>query len=441
MHRKSILPTACILIICCSLSIFHTLADSNNYSINIVMIEDTNIADINSDLDLSEDGQFAIVSSRYGVGGDWAILYEIPEAFSGETEIKWNITQPDMEIPSISLTDDGTRAIMATYPQPGGDEPYYYVYGYSNSATTELWTIPGHSLSNAKITGNGEYVIFETYNSGISNLVFWELATETTKWNYSIPAGYYVPYLDINTDGSVIAAVLSKETLVCFGKDSVVPLWNKTLYTGAESNYFSGITVSDDGSTIATSFSISGVGEEILMYDSESGEELWTSPFEVSARCYALSATGDLLAGSRPLWSSTDNKIAFFNRSSNEAAWEIDMGSTTVFCCDVSADGKLGVLGCDGGRIIIVDCEAGTVLVDQDTKSTIGRVEISGDGSFALAYSSNGFLYGYKITSPILTTTVNDNPLDILSTDMQIGFIGGFVLLAVVWFVISRLRK
>jgi outer membrane protein assembly factor BamB len=404
------------------------------------MIENTHV-DAISDFDLSENGQYVIVSS-YDLDDNWAILYEIPDKFTGQTEVQWNITHSDREISSISITDKGTRAIMACYPGGGSPQAHYFIYGYSNSATTELWTIPGRYLYDAKISGNGEYVVFKTHSgSGDYNLVLWEVTTQTTKWNYSVSGDLYVNYLDINTDGSIIAAALSRETIICFGKDSVVPLWNKTLYSGLDFNYYSGIAVSDDGSTIATSFSISGVGEEIFLFDTESGDELWSSPFEVSSRSYALSATGDLLAGNHPLFSSTDNKIAYFNRSSNEAAWEIDMGSTAVSSCDLSADGKLGILGCDGGRILIVDCVTGSVLMDQDTRSTVNRVEISGEGSIAVAYSSNGFIYGYTIESPEKTAPINSNPIDFLSTDMQIGFVGGFVLLAVVWFVLGRLRK
>ncbi len=336
---------------------------------------------------ISYDGNFLLAGTE-SPSNSFATLIAVPESFTTDfTPLQ--IQEPDFETTQkiIDINNDGSKYIVNSYKENK-------TYCYSNSSTIPIWVneMEG-STYDIEISGNGEYAIYSGHLTSGMQVGFVYTANGTELWHFDYNN---ILVVDTSYNGNFSIVGTWNGSLFCFGKDSSTPLWEFT-----EPNFGSvfHLGISGDGSTIFVADSLS---DYLFVLDTDSGDLLWSGEILPSFSDVDITHTGDILVTTQYGYSA-GNKILLFPRSSMTAKWEIQF-SANGGDGGITADGKLAAIVDWDGNMMIIDCESGSLLLNQSTGDggSQGKAVISPLGNSAAVLTQNGQMYIYNIDQSIL---------------------------------------
>ncbi len=390
MRRTSILMVTLFFF----MSIGLVSAAENDYTITIVLITDINSTDMPRVLELAEDGQSLITTSESG-SIENSLLYSIPGMFDGFSTLTQNYTGYNIVAVRdyVALSDNGSKIIIS-------DATTNHLYCFSDDDTTAEWSYDYTSFGEyVKISGNGEKVVLLTGFEFSLTIVLLNGIDGSEIWSYLFPINGGAPTCtDISEDGSIITVGLTNGSVLRFGSSSNAILGQYNV----ASDSISDMVISDDGSTlIAGSYD----DENVSLFDISSGDRYWSKsiPCNELRLFLDLSSTGEkAVVGyyKTGAVSATEKGVILFGQSSTAVWGDNDDFTYSPTSVALNDDGDV-IVGTLEGNILLLSRVAGQIFMNHDSFSnSITNVRITNNGTTAVALSSDGYLFAYRIEPP-----------------------------------------
>jgi len=236
------------------------------------------------------------------------------------------------------------------------------------------------SVGSVSISGNGSYVVVGTsYKTvllfdGSGNLLWTKDLTTSSLYD-----------VDISPDGRYIA-VGGYDNMTYFYTNTGVQIWNSTF-----GDWVSSVSISSNGEYTAV-----GSWDDFVYLFNKEGDLLWSRNATWPVYAVAVSPEGGFTAAG-----NSYGNVSFFDNSGS-LLWNIHLGS--VDGVSVSAGGEyIAVASEYNNKITLLD-KTGAVLWDWQVDGYVNNVDITHNGRYMVAASSDKHVYFLENLKPSTIT-------------------------------------
>ncbi|MBA7622760.1 Outer membrane protein assembly factor BamB [subsurface metagenome] len=338
--------------------------------------------------------------SLMGVGGVEAQASQEPE---------WSYNA-GYTVSDVRISSDGNYIIINTTSSPGDNR----LYLFSRSSSTPLWSYQaGAQINSIGISSDGSYIV-EADAQGY--ICVFSRSSSTPIWSYY--TGKWINSVAVSSDGNYIVAGDTWGNLYLLSRSTQTLAWNYN--TGG---YVSSVAISLDGNYIAA---LDTVSERLYLFSKSSSTPLWY--YQASDMLLGnldlvnLSSDGDYIVA------GIGYNIIVFSRTSSTPLWNYPTQDWVVSVA-ISTNGFYIVAGGDDQYVHVFLYSSGIPLWSYQTGGDVYSVAISSDGSYITAGSQDDkvYLFNKGSSSPlwIYQTGSNVCSVSISSNGSYIAAVGG----------------
>ena len=315
-------------------------------------------------------------------------------------------------VAGIRISDDGLKVYVAAENVPANDSSFLYCYTVGQNTPVWIKAFPG-SYASLVINKNATHILLGIYGSGYT--VVHVLKSTDGSFIFDSPtADQYPPA--ISADGKYILNGNFSGYVYLYEYDDVLLTYNQkwSYKVNGTNSWICGMGISDDGSTLAVGtliFTSTGYDGEVYTFDYNSPTPLWIySGMGDMVQCVSVSGDGSIIAaaGWGPLDNSTPD-LFLFRRQSSTPYYTLNTPGS-LFCLDLSSDGKLCVTGGkavharnfgSGGNLYNINSDpgggtlSGHAVKSGSTAQAGVKAEIVGQSTY-FAYTNDSSVYAIQ---------------------------------------------
>lgn len=288
-------------------------------------------------IDMTEDG------SKIANGvNDQVEVYE-----PGSSVPIWSTTIAQF-VRGIQIWNDGQQVFVAAADLATQDSSFVYCFNIGQSTPVWAKSFAGYYTAFV-LSKSGNRLLLGEYGGG-NNKLFVLDPSDGTLIYQTVFADQYPP--GISDDGKyIVSGDFSGHIFLLEYQESSATYTEKWTYTlNGTNSWAAGMGISGDGSTIAVGSLIftssGGYDGELVVFNNYSPVPLWIYPnMGDMVQCVDLSYDGSIIAASS--WGPINNSVPdiFLFRKQTNVPYLTVNSPGSIFCLDLSADGKLCAAG------------------------------------------------------------------------------------------------